>query len=39
MFEWSLLNFVWLIVAALCAGFGWVAGAWIFEKSSKERHK
>jgi len=29
MFEWTLLNFLWLLAAALFAGFGWSVGCWL----------
>lgn len=32
MFDWNLLVFAWLIVAGICLGFGWTAGAWLFGK-------
>jgi hypothetical protein len=30
MFDWNLLNFVWLLVAAFFLGFGWAAGVWLW---------
>ncbi len=39
MFDWNVLVFVWLLVAALCAGFGWTAGAWLFETVKNGRRK
>ncbi len=26
MFDWNILNFLWILVAALVAGFGWAVG-------------
>lgn len=35
MFDWSLLNFLWLILAGFCFGFGWKVGHWLADKIFK----
>jgi hypothetical protein len=32
MFTWDLLNLLWILVAAFCAGFGWSVGSWLASK-------
>ncbi len=36
MFNWEVLVFLWLLVAALFAGFGWAVGSWIAERVFKK---
>jgi len=35
MYEWNLLALVWILVAALFAGFGWALGVWILGRILK----
>ena len=35
MFAWNLLTLLWLLVAALFAGFGWTVGSWLAHRLFK----
>ena len=35
MFDWNLLVFVWILLAGICAGFGWAVGTWVAQKLLK----
>ena len=37
MFDWNILNFLWLLVAGFCLGFGWAVGVWLWTRLSSPR--
>lgn len=38
MFDWTLVNFLWLFVAGFCVGFGWTLAVAIIEELRRDRN-
>jgi len=32
MFDWSVLAFLWILLASFVAGFGWYVGNWVAKR-------